>query len=340
MKRMKFELTIQKLLFTLLILLSPAWVTAQNASASASIDTNNVLIGDHIKYTYKASFPVKALVQFPIIGDTLNKHVDVISVSKIDTSFSPDKKTISYSQTLNITSFDSGSVVVPAIVFTYTMPGDTTKSTVNTLPLVLTINTIPVDTTQAIKDIKAPLKEPITLREILIWSSIILGAVLLILLTLYILRKLRRKEAIINISLKPKIPAHEKALKELEKLRSEKLWQSGKVKEFHSILTDILRTYIEERYETIALEMTTYEIITSLKPKLTEAEELRKLEQILTLADMVKFAKYNPLPDEHDNNLNKSVSFVENTKLVKIDNGKEMEEVKEITDMNNESNTE
>jgi hypothetical protein len=231
-------------------------------------------------------------------------------------------------------------VVVPALVFTYTMPGDTSRATVNTLPLVLTINTIPVDTTQAIKDIKAPLREPITLREILIWSSIILGSLLLIALIIFIIWKVRRKEAIIKISLKPKVPAHEKALKELEKLRSEKLWQSGKVKEFHTILTDILRAYIEERFETIALEMTTYEIVTSLKLKLNEADELRKLEQILTLADMVKFAKYNPLPDEHDNSLNKSVSFVENTKLVKADNGKENEEVTEITDNTNESKTE
>ncbi|MEI6852500.1 MAG: hypothetical protein WCL06_06635 [Bacteroidota bacterium] len=337
---MKFTLTLHKVLFTLLVLLAPAWGWSQNIGASATIDTNNVLIGDHIKYTYKATFPAKAQVLFPIIGDTLSKQVDVISLSKIDTVFSADKKMVSYSQTLNITSFDSGSIVVPALVFTYTMPGDTTRLSVNTLPVVLNINTVAVDTTQAIKDIKAPMKEPITLREIIIWSSIILGSLLLIALIIFIIWKVRKKEAIIKISLKPKIPAHEKALKELEKLRSEKLWQSGKVKEFHTILIDILRAYIEERFETIALEMTTYEIITSLKTKLTDTEELKKLEQILSLADMVKFAKYNPLPDEHDNSLNRSVSFVENTKLVKTDDTRGTEIATEETDITNESKTE
>jgi hypothetical protein len=263
----------------------------------------------------------------------------VISRSKIDTIHSADKKQISYSQVLTITSYDSGSIVVPALVFTYTLPGDTTKQRINTLPVVLMINTVPVDTTKEIKDIKAPLREPITLREILIITSIVVGILLLIFVTIYIVRKLRRKEAIINISLKPKIPAHEKALKELEKLRAEKLWQSGKVKEFHSILTDILRAYIEERFETIALEMTTYEIITSLKSKVTETEELRKLEQILTLADMVKFAKYNPLPDEHDNSLNKAVTFVDNTKIVKMEEEKE-EAMPKVTDINNEPKNE
>ena len=325
-------MTIEKVICTLWILIAPAWASAQQASASATIDTNHVLIGDHIKYTYTASFPVKARVYFPMILDTLSKSVDVISRSKMDTLLSADKKQISFSQTLNITSFDSGSVVVPPLVFYYTLPGDTSKVLVSTPPVMLFINTVPVDTTQAIKDIKAPLREPITLREIIIWSSLILGALILIALIIYVVRKLRKKEAIINLPSRPKIPAHEKALKELEKLRSEKLWQSGKIKEFHSILTDILREYIEQRYDTIALEMTTYEIITEMKSKITQAEILNKLEQILTLADLVKFAKYNPLPDEHDQSLNQGVEFVNNTKQVKTDNGKDAEIMTETPD--------
>ena len=335
---MKKTINIPKLLFTIMVLFAPLWSVSQNASATASIDTNNVLIGDHINYTYKATFPVRAQVMFPLIGDTLSHQVDVISLSKVDTLVSADKKTVSYSQTLKITSFDSGSIVVPPLVFNYSMPGDTTKFSVNTLPLILTINTVAVDTTQAIKDIKAPLKEPITLREILIWTSIILGSLLLIALIIFIIWKIRKKEAIIKISLKPKIPPHEKALKELEKLRSEKLWQGGKIKEFHTQLTDILRAYIEERFGIIALEMTTYEIISSLKTRLTGEADLKILNEILTLADMVKFAKYNPLPDEHDSSLNKAVGFVDQTKQINTDTGKENPEAENL--INNETITE
>jgi hypothetical protein len=320
---MKFELTLQKLFFTLLVIAAPFWASAQNPGASATIDTNNVLIGDHIKYSYKATFPAKALIQYPTINDTLSKSVEVISRSKIDTSLSADKKLITYSQTLNITSFDSGSVVVPPIVFYYTMPGDTSRLSVNTSPVMLYIRTIPVDTTKDIKDIKAPLKEPITIREIIILSAIILGSLLLIAFIIYVIWKLRRKEAIIKLPSRPKIPAHIKAIEALEKLRGEKLWQTGKIKEFHSVLTDILREYIEERFEMIALEMTTYEIITSLKNKDIDPELLKQLEQILTLADMVKFAKYNPLPDEHDHSLNQSVGFVEKTIPVKTEDNKD-----------------
>ena len=296
-----------------MLLISPVWASAQNASASAMIDTNNVLIGDHIKYTYKATFSIKAHIEFPFIADTLTKKIEVVSRSKMDTSFSADKKLVTYKQTLNISCYDSGSFVVPPLVFSYTMPGDTTKLLVNTLPIVINITTVPVDTTKAIKDIKAPLREPITLREILIYGSIVLGSLLLIGLIIFIIWKIRRKEKIINLQFRTKMPPHEKALKELEKLRNEKLWQSGKVKEFHSVLTDILRVYIEARFETIAMEMTTYDIITSLKIKTIEVEELKRLEQILTLADMVKFAKYNPLPDEHDTSLKNAVAFVEKT---------------------------
>ncbi|MEI6122800.1 MAG: hypothetical protein WCQ95_04160 [Bacteroidota bacterium] len=315
---MKFTLTIKKYLFLLLVIFMPIWSAAQNASASASIDTNNVLIGDHIKYTYKASFPAKARIDFPFITDTLSKSVEVISRTKFDTLFSSDKKRITYSQTLSISCYDSGSFVIPPLIFRYTMPGDTAKFLVNTLPIILNINTIAVDTTKAIKDIKGPLHEPITLREILIWGSIILGSLLVIGLIIFIIWKLRRKEKIIDLKLRPKIPPHEKALRELEKLKNEKLWQSGMIKEFHSSLTDILRVYIEERFETIAMEMTTYDIITSLKTKVAESEELKKLEHILVLADMVKFAKYNPIPDEHDISMRNAIVFVEDTKPEKL----------------------
>ncbi len=314
---MKLIVSIKKYCFLILVLLLPAFASAQNASASATIDTNHVLIGDHIKYNYKASFPIKAQVTLPFIADTLCSKVEVISRSKLDTLLSADKKLITYSQTINIASFDSGSFVVPPMIFDFTMPGDTTKLSVNTLPITIYINTVAVDTTKAIKDIKAIYHEPITLREILIWGSIILGGLLLIGLAIFIIRKIRRKEKIINLQFKPKVPAHEKALLELEKLRNEKLWQGGKIKEFHSLLTDILRVYIEERFETIAMEMTTYDIMFSLKVKISEKEELKRLEHILTRADMVKFAKYNPLPDEHDTSLKNAVVFVENTKQVK-----------------------
>lgn len=306
-------------IFTIFLLAGfPTFLSAQKPEASASLDSNHILIGDQVKYTFRFTFPSKATPVLPIILDTLTKNIEVISRSKIDTALSSDKKLTTFSQTLQIASFDSGSFAIPPMIFSYKMPGDTTNYSVGTMPVMLYVNTLAVDTTKEFKDIKLPLGEPITWREILPWALSGLGALLLIFIIIYVIRKIRKKEPIINLSTKPKIPPHEKALKELENLRITKLWQSGKIKEFQTQLTDVIRIYIEEQFDIDAMEMITYDLINSLKDIDISTEEIKRLEKILTLADMVKFAKFNPLADEHDNNLKNSVIFVENTVPKKI----------------------
>lgn len=297
----------------LLFLVSGLTAIGQNINATASLDSNNILIGDQVKFTYKITVPVKSRVMFPVIADTLNKSIEVVSKSKIDTTTSTGKNLQTYSQTLTITSFDSGSHVIPPLLFGYQIPDDTAMYKLFTPQLMLNVNTVAVDTTQAIKDIKPPLKEPITLREILIWSSIAIVAAVLVFIIIYIVRKLRRKESILSLGTKNKVPSHERALNALEELKGQKLWQQGKIKEYHSGLSDILRAYIEERFEFLALEMTTGEILESLRPKTPDPESLIILEDVLVIADMVKFAKFNPLPDEHDRSMSQALQFVNNT---------------------------
>jgi hypothetical protein len=114
----------------------------------------------------------------------------------------------------------------------------------------------------------------------------------------------------------PKRPAHEIALEDLLKLREEKLWQQGNIKEYHTRVTDIVRTYIERRFKINALEFTTNELMSSLAMKSLNDDLRSKLNFTLTLADMVKFAKGNPLPDEHEQAMSNSIAFIEATKLV------------------------
>ncbi|HNW88876.1 MAG TPA: hypothetical protein PKN48_04385 [Bacteroidales bacterium] len=311
---MKAVLKKIEILVVIVLAVIPVFVSAQKPEAISSIDSINVLIGDQVKYNYKFTFPSKAVPSLPIIGDTLSKEIEVVSRTKMDTSVSADKKYTTFSQTLNIASFDSGSFVIPPMIFYYKMPGDTTNYFASTNPIMLYVNTVSVDTTKEFKDIKLPLGEPLTWREILPWALLGLGILLVAGIAIYVLRKIRRKEPIINLLQKPKIPAHEKALTELEELRIQKLWQTGKIKEFHSALTDILRVYIEDQFNVEAMEMITYDVITSLKTAKLPDVEINRIEKILTLADMVKFAKFQPLPDEHDNSLKEGVSFVENTK--------------------------
>ena len=121
-------------------------------------------------------------------------------------------------------------------------------------------------------------------------------------------------------------------MRELEALKEKKLWQSDQIKQYYSELTDILRTYLENRYRISAMEQTTYEIISLMKQQnLTEQEQLNLLSYVLEYGDFAKFAKYKPLPDENDKSMKNAFSFVEQTKLLE----KSVEEKEINTNDNN-----
>ena len=112
------------------------------------------------------------------------------------------------------------------------------------------------------------------------------------------------------------IPAHIIGLQKLQKLKQDELWQAGKVKMYHSAISEIIREYIEKRYEVHALENTTHEIMQSLRFHSIEPNLLTKLNQVLVLSDLVKFAKEKPLAAENEMSLMNAVGFVKGTKQI------------------------
>ena len=105
------------------------------------------------------------------------------------------------------------------------------------------------------------------------------------------------------------------------KIMSEKkLWQNGRDKQYHTELTDILRQYIEQRFEVPAMEKTSDEILDELYELAeTQKASLANLKQILSIADLVKFAKYQPLADENQLSFMNAKMFVEQTKKIEIE---------------------
>lgn len=299
--------------FFVLVLWSTAAAFAQQGRAGAKLDTANILIGDHVHLELSYTFPEKGIVRWPAFSDTLTGKIEILEKSKTDTIPVPSEKMLTLRQVLTLTCFDSGYYAIPPVMFSHTLPGDTTRYFSSTSPVMLMVNTIAVDTTQAIKDIKEPLSAPLTLMEILPWviGGLFLAAVIT-LAVIFIVRR-RRKQPVFGRS-KPKVPAHVRALESLEALRAKHLWQHGKVKEYHSALTDIIRIYIEERFGVAAMEMITSDVIAALKghPDINEGN-MDRLRQLLQMADLVKFAKFTPLPDEHDASMRGAIRFVSET---------------------------
>ena len=304
------------------ILLLSCRLAAQDVKVNAVLDTSKIRIGEQVKldlyFTYDAS--QKGMnVEWPKLGDTLTGKIEVISVSPIDTTL-PDKNNpniIHQHQQIVISAYDSGYFAIPGFKFTV---NNDTNSIRFTEPLFLEVHTVPTDTSaKKIKDIKTVLNEPFNWKWYLphiYWTTgILIAIIIIILVTRYYTKKNMNK---VIEPAKPKIPAHITALATLEKIAAEKIWKEGKSKEYYSSISDAVRLYIEERFSVFALESTTDEIMTAFRTQVVDAESKAKLQQILQLADLVKFAKMEPIEAENEFTLQNAFDFVNGTKREEV----------------------
>lgn len=279
---------------------------AQELVVRASIDSTSILIGEQTRLKLSAFFtsPTEKKVIWPKLSDTITSKLEIVIKGKIDTSVTGDSKTI-WSQELIVTSFDSGYHAIPP--FQFSIAGDSI-SIFETEAMLLQVNTVPVDTTAAIKEIKSPVDVPFHWKEALpyIIGGIAILAVLVALI-IYIKRRKKQKPAEIKIE-DTRTPA-EIALEQLNRLKEEKLWQQGRVKEFHIRLSDILRIYIETRFGIPAMEQTSDELLGSLRNTVGE-EQRAKIRQVLLLADLVKFAKETPVSYENELSIQNTEGFI------------------------------
>ncbi|MEA3443608.1 MAG: hypothetical protein U9R19_02655 [Bacteroidota bacterium] len=285
---------------------------SQGITVNAKLDTNIIMIGDQIKFRLSVEQDRNFLVDFPMFADTIAKEVEIIERGNVDTTFLTDKM-IRLEQEFTITSFDSGFHVIRAIPFPFRGKG--IVDTIESRPLALGVYTFTIDSVTGIADIKPPIEAPLTFVETLPYAGGGLGLVAIIILILWLFKYFGRKE-IQQVKRKiPKEPPHVIALRDLDKLVNRKLWQQGKFKEYHSELTEIVRIYIEYRFDIMAMEQTSDEIFQQFERNdLLGSEKFELLKQMLTLADYVKFAKLHPLPDENELSLKHAYDFVLKTK--------------------------
>lgn len=300
-----------KLYFIHLVILSSLFsvVMAQDVTVKAKMDTTEFLIGDQIGLELEVKQPIKEFVGIPIFQEELTKQIEILEQSENDTTLLESGHFI-IKKRLLITAFDSGYYALPPIPFLYY--SDTLRSE----PIIFKVNTLPVDTTQAIKDIKMPYEAPLSFAEVFPWAGGGLGVVILILVIIYIIRKIRRNEPIIK-RFKPREPAHIIAFRDLSKLKNDNLWQQGRIKDYYTVLTDTLRMYLWNRYAIRTLERTSEEILESLKiSEFKDENAFNTLKDIFYTSDLVKFAKFKPIADEHEKCISDAYSFVDRTKLI------------------------
>jgi hypothetical protein len=281
----------------------------QEVNVTASFDSTRIYIGDQIRFIVNIDKPAGLNLSHTVFKDTLIKNIEIISGPVIDSS-SQNGRTRIIERYL-VTSFDSGYYQIPPVYAEMKNENGLKRfySEYSRLK-VMRVNIAPADTVSKIFDIVKPYKAPVTAGEVLPWILIIsvIGA-LVWLAYRYIVRH-KKPGMETKIIINPD-PAHIIALRQLEKLKDEKLWQRGEIKLYYSRLTEILRQYLEDRFRVYSLEMTTGETLNALvKTGFKKDGSYNQIKNVLTNADLVKFAKYTPEPSEHEALFQESWNFV------------------------------
>lgn len=289
-----------------MLLPSMSWALPA-AKVTASIDSTVIEMGARANITIDISDPSMkgVLVDLPEPG-VLTDAVDIVSVEA-------DTFAAGYQYRVCIQAFEPGDITFEP--FRFAVGDDTTQST----HLSLKVIPVELDSLETINPMtgvaNVPRKWYDYIPDYLLWIvlSVALLAVVVALIVLY-----RKNGTIIIKKVKPVDP-YEEAMSSLNNLRERKLAETGREKEFYTSLIDILRKYLDGRYGINAMEMTSTQILATLKANPETRDNQPRIKQILEIADFVKFANVRPLPDDNVNTFRNVVKFVEDTKPVVIE---------------------
>ncbi len=244
------------------------------------------------------------------------KHSDInqpIDASKLNIINENGKQVIS--NTIKLAIYNMGSFEIPTPKLITDTDIDILPTVSPTLIVTLPSNVMNQDSV-AINPIKDIIREEADFSDYLIYLYILCGLIVILLLGYYFYKNKNKTQAAVTEEIPVIVLPHEKALKALDELDQNKLWQNGQVKEYQSQLTGIIRQYLEDRYHITAPEMTTDEISAALSKLDFDQRYTGILRDILQIADLVKFAKAIPEEDVHSRFMTMAIDFVEKTKMV------------------------
>ncbi len=294
-------------------LLLPSSAGAQ--TVEQRIDSLQLLIGSQTTLHLKVSAKRGQKVVMPSFkpSQQLVSGVEVVGQSDEDIRDIGDER-IQVSRDYVLTSFDENVYAIPALDV------QVNGKKFHGNPLALKVLTVPVDTVHSNqfyppKDVQ---DNPFLWSE---WSGIFWLSILLLFVCAaigYLLLRLKQNKPIITrFRIVRRVPAHEKAMSEINAIKQQRTVNRETQKEYYTRLTNTLREYIESRFGFNAMEMTSAEII----DRLHEAGDQKMMDELKVLfrtADLVKFAKYETLVNENDANLVNAINFIDQTKTDEV----------------------
>ena len=313
----------RRLILTMMLLAACVAGRAQEGNPATRLSRDTILIGDQIEWIIPLEMAPGEKYFLEDIADPPAPGVEIINPLQLDT-VSNGRKSVKVEGKVILTSFDSGSYYLPPLIAMI----ERGSGVVDTLYMegpTLEVTTVPIDTaTYVIKDLKGQIKYPLKFKELLPWIGL---ALLLALIVWALVRWITMSRANRTFLGKPivKDPPHIVALRALDKIRKQKLWQNDKQKQFYTEVTDALRVYIADRYGIVALERPSREMLADLKKQDIEEALYGKMDELFTRADLVKFAKYLASAEENEEVIPDAVRFVNATYIKEIDEEKKEE---------------
>jgi len=285
--------------------------SAQNVIVQAEVDSMMMWVGQQTGLRLSVTCDAGNKVVFPAYRDTIVRGLEIIPPVITDTQYVNNGQRMTLTRNYVVTCFDSALIYIPSMP----VEVDGTEYQSNRLALAFMTYDIPEGEETKIFGPKENMKTPVRLYEakgLLVYWFL---AIMAIGLGVYLFIRFKDDKPIIRrIKIEPKVPAHVKALSEIEDLRQSGGPHSEDAKGYYTQLTDILREYINERFGFNATEMTSYEILERLEES-RDKESLAELRDLLSTSDMVKFAKFKPMLNENDRNLVSAMEFVNDTKI-------------------------
>ncbi|OIP84258.1 MAG: hypothetical protein AUK44_03165 [Porphyromonadaceae bacterium CG2_30_38_12] len=293
---------------------------SQSVTVNAILDSTAIRIGSQATLKFEISQKSGQKVIAPNFSDSIPGGLEIVENLKTDTT-KTDQGLLLISKKIVLTGFTDSLHYIPP--FPFVVDGDTIWTKSLSLKVVQPFK---IDTaSNQIADIKPVMEPPFNWKGLLRILALILLVIDFGLLIFYIFKMFYRKKDKAEIkNLEPELPAHIIALAKLDRLKKEKSWQQNRTKQFHTELADVVREYCERTFLIPCLEMTSDEIISNLNHlRIENKTAYNALNQILRLADLVKFAKWDAMPDENELSLSNAYLFVNETKIEMIAEVKE-----------------
>lgn len=270
--------------------------TAAQVQVTASVDSTEYRIGEWIRVRVALSPNVESA---QLVARDSAGLFEVMKVEQTDRQ----------AWIVQVTTLDTGRLVLPPLEVAYRQAGDTARHTAFSNSLAFYISAPTVNLQDDIRDIKPPFDAPWLFEDVLPYLITLL-IMLCVAAVFYYWRAKRRKGDEPQAEYKPSVAPHTLALMQLRELEEKRLWQQGYVKVYYSEVTKIIRRFFEGRFGIPALELTSDEVMQRLQT-LNEAEGMRKqLQTFFTTADLVKFARYEPTPEENNHELTLAYEIV------------------------------